>query len=286
MVISSPNQEPIFQDMMNIVHIDEKWFYMSQTTKRFYLAANEIEPHRTCKSKRFINKVMFLAAVARPRWDRSKNQWFNGKLGIFPLVFQEPAKRSSKNRVAGTMVTKPIESVNKDVIRKCLIEQVIPAVRLKWPHHATKNIFIQQDNARPHVSPSDEEFNKEAKKDGFDISLTFQPPNSPDMNVLDLGFFRAIQSLQNQKAPKNIDELIQAVNDAFCEMDRDKLNDIFLTLQQCMVEVMKVKGGNNYKLPHMGKQSLRRQGNLPDTLSCDAGVLQQAIEDLNNIENA
>jgi hypothetical protein len=286
MVISSPTHDPVFQDMMNIVHIDEKWFYMTETTKRVYLAADENEPHRTCKSKRFITKVMFMAAVARPRYDRSQNQWFSGKLGIFPFVYQEPAKRSSKNRPAGTMVTKAIESVNKDVIRRCLIDQVVPAIRSKWPRLATKNIIIQQDNARPHISPSDEQFKNEAEKDGFEIKLTFQPPNSPDMNVLDLGFFRAIQSLQHQQAPKDIDELIQAVTSAFYRMDREKLNDIFLTLQQCMVEVMRVKGGNNYKLPHMGKESLRRQGILPDTLPCDRGVLEQSIADLSSLDNA
>jgi hypothetical protein len=222
---------------------------------------------------------MFMAAVARPRWDRARNKWFNGKLGIFPFVCQEAAKRSSKNRSIGTMVTKPIEVINKDVIRKCLINKVMPAIRLKWPGYWTGPIYIQQDNARPHIHASDEEFIHEARKDGFDIQLTFQPPNSPDLNVLDLGFFRAIQSLQHQQAPKNIDELVDAVTVSFEKIDREKLNDIFLTLQQCMIEIMKVKGGNNYKLPHMGKEHLRRQGDLPDSMLCDTVVLQQAKHD-------
>lgn len=38
-----------------------------------------------------------------------------------------------------------------------------------------------------------------------------QPPNSPDLNVLDLGFFRAIQSLKYKEASKTIDELVSGV---------------------------------------------------------------------------
>ncbi len=33
------------------------------------MADDEASPHREGKSKRFIQKVMFLAAVARPRYD-------------------------------------------------------------------------------------------------------------------------------------------------------------------------------------------------------------------------
>ncbi|GJZ86447.1 transposase, Tc1-like protein [Tanacetum coccineum] len=108
---------PKFYDMFNVVHIDEIWFYMSKSAKRYYLVPGEDEPVRTCKSKTFITKVMFLAAVARPRFDTLGNEVFLGKIGIFPLTILEPAKRSSKNRVAGTLETKPILSVNKDVMR-------------------------------------------------------------------------------------------------------------------------------------------------------------------------
>ncbi|KAG3089646.1 hypothetical protein PI125_g17949 [Phytophthora idaei] len=33
-----------------------------------------------------------------------------------------------------------------------------------------------------------------AKESGWDIRMEFQPPKSPDMNILDLGIFNAIQS--------------------------------------------------------------------------------------------
>ena len=73
---------------------------------------DEEVPHRTCQSKRFITKVMFMAAVARPRGDVGSEDYFNGKIGIWPFVYKEAAKRNSKNRTKGTYVTKNIESVN------------------------------------------------------------------------------------------------------------------------------------------------------------------------------
>ncbi|KAL7611134.1 hypothetical protein Lser_V15G14332 [Lactuca serriola] len=124
---------PTFHDMFNVVHIDEKWFYMSKPSKRYYFVPGEDEPLRTCKSKKFITKIMFLAAVARPRYDSSGNEVFSGKIGIYPFTTLEPAKRSSKNRVAGTMETKPILSVNKEVTRSWLIEKFLPDIRAKWP---------------------------------------------------------------------------------------------------------------------------------------------------------
>ena len=46
--------EPKFIDMYNIVHIDEKWFYITKKIGRYYLLPNENDPHRTCQSKNFI----------------------------------------------------------------------------------------------------------------------------------------------------------------------------------------------------------------------------------------
>nr|GMD88115.1 Transposase, Tc1-like protein [Ipomoea batatas] len=217
---SSSHNNPCFIDMYDRVHIDEKWFFLSRTSQKYYLLPEEDEPYRTCKSKKFITKVMFLCAVARPRFDLERNEMFDGKIGMFPFVYKEPAKRRSKNREAGTLETKPIESVNKEVTRKWLIDYVLPAIRAKWPLSSSKTIYIQQDNARPHISMNDAEFLEAAKKDGFDIHLTCQPPNSPDMNVLDLGFFRALQSLQHQESPRNVDELVAATHKAFNEISK------------------------------------------------------------------
>lgn len=271
--------QPSFDPMYNCIHVDEKWFYLSKESERYYLLPGESEPVRTCKSKKFIPKVMFLTVVARPRFDALGNETFNGKIGNFALVFKEAAKRRSKNREAGTLETKPIPSLTKDVYKSLMIEKVIPAIMEKWPASSSSEpISVQQDNAKPHISIDD----KAGKRNGFNIRLTCQPPNSPDMNVLDLGFFRAIQTLQHQEAPKTIDELIDAVHLSFEQISSKSLNYVFLTLQQCMIEVMKVYGGNNYKVPHMKKNSLDMNNNLPVSLQCDSNIVQEAIRHLQN----
>ena len=128
--------------------------------------------------------------MARPRFDTLRNTMFNGKLGIFPFVTKEPAKRKSNNRPAGTLETKPINPINKEMTRRMMIEKVVPAIISKWPGgNGGGIIYIQQDNAKPHINLDDPEFVTAARRYGFDIRFTFQPRNS---NVLELDFFRAI----------------------------------------------------------------------------------------------
>jgi len=109
-------------------------------------------------------------------------------------------QRSSINRPAGTLETKPITSINREVTRKMYIDKVLPAIKEKWPReYAHETIYIQQDNAPCHVPLDDEEFCRATCDGGFDIRLTFQPPNSPDLNVLDLGFFLPFNHCSNRK---------------------------------------------------------------------------------------
>lgn len=48
------------------------------------------------------------------------------------------------NRVVGTVKTKPISSVTKDVIRSYLIEKVLPEIRAKLSHDTKDVIFINK----------------------------------------------------------------------------------------------------------------------------------------------
>ena len=99
----------------DFVHIDEKLFYICQNGQRYYLYTDEESPTRKVQHKSHITKVMFLAAVARPRYDTSRRSNFTDKLGIFPFTIQRAAQRNSRNRAAGTMETKCVE-VTKEVV--------------------------------------------------------------------------------------------------------------------------------------------------------------------------
>ena len=73
------------------------------------------------------------------------------------------------------------------------------------------------------------------------------------MNVLDLGFFSAIKSLQYKESPTTVDELVNAVVKSFNTFPTVKSNHIFLTLQLCMIEIIKEEGSHKYKIPHVKK---------------------------------
>ena len=161
---------------------------------------------------------MFLGAVARPKWNQHGQCIFDGKIGIFPFVNRVAAQRNSINRPRGSIEIKPTESVTQEVYRTMLIEQLIPAIVRKWPSDGPLTIFIQQDNARVHITNDDPIWQQNNRQGGLTFILTQQPPNSPDCNILDLGFFRSIQSLMHKKMPKNMNELIKAVEDAFEEL--------------------------------------------------------------------
>jgi hypothetical protein len=260
------------------VHIDEKWFFLTKVKNTYYLLLDEEPPERSCQSKRFITKVMFMAAVAQPRFDENGVCTFDGKLGIWPFVKKELAIRSSRNRPAGTLVTKNMDSVGRAEVSDMMINKVLPAIREQWPDES-KEVIIQQDNAKPHLK-LDKNLIPELTKDGWRMGLQFQPANSPDFNMLDLGFFNAIQSLQHQKVVNTIDELIQAVEEAFWEHSVETLQNTWLTYQKVMESSLIIHGSNKYQLPHMHKRKLRNEGTLPDAITVPDEVIFHAIERL------
>ncbi|VFQ95494.1 unnamed protein product [Cuscuta campestris] len=223
---------PRFKSFHNVLHIDEKWFFMSKTSQKFYLLPDEADPYRACKSKRFIANVMFLCVVGRALFGDNGEVLWDGKVGIFHFTEKCKAKRKSKNRPKGVLEVKPITSVTKQVTKDMLINKVIPAIQEKWPSHLSKDIHIQQDNARPHIQGVDSDFMAAGNTNGFHITLHNQPPNSPDLNVLDLGFFRAIQSLKDQCAPSTVVELLEAVEGAYDALSPQTLNRAWLSYQQ------------------------------------------------------
>ncbi|XP_057808982.1 uncharacterized protein LOC131023458 [Salvia miltiorrhiza] len=275
-----------FQTMFNTIHIDEKWFYLTKSKDRYYLMPGELDPYRACKSKRYIPKIMFSCAIAQPIIDAQGNVIFDGKMGIFPFTYEEAAQRNSKNRVKGTMEVKAIPNITQNVIRDSMINKMLPYFKSKWPSFASKNIFIQQDNVKPHIKVDDPEFLAVARADGFNIQLVCQPANSPDTNVNDLGFFRAIQSLKDQKPVKDVGELIKNVQDAYNEYPPQKINHVFLTFQSCYQEIIKAKGDNNYKIPHMNKERLERIGMLPDAISISQQLVDESMEFLEGNNHA
>lgn len=112
-------------------------------------------------------------------------------------------------------------------------------------------------------------------KDGWEMKIKCQPPNSPDMNVLDLGFFAAIQGMQQKIRSNSIEELIKATESAYDSQSSASLNNVWLSLQMAMESTMGDQGGNSYRLGHIGKQKLLREGKLQENIVCNVQLITE-----------
>ncbi|XP_021715982.1 uncharacterized protein LOC110683883 [Chenopodium quinoa] len=248
------NEDPTFEDMDHIIHIDEKWFYLNPDKRRFYLLPSEEDPHRVQQSRRLKLKAMFMAVVGKPLYDTHGVLLHDGKYGMFPFTVKDQAKKSSKNKPVGTWETKAVQNVNRE-----------------W------------DNVRPHQIPRDEEFIAATTANGFNIQLVFQPPQSPDLNVLDLRLFRSIQSLQYQSFPSNLDELVEKLIECYETFKPEVNKYIWITLQKCMIMILQAEGGNKYKIPYMNKKKLENLGILPDKVEVQRDIVLGSVEYLNTM---
>ena len=134
--------------------------------------------------------------------------------------------------------------ITRDVYCEYLIQKFLPVVKEKWPTHNAR-IRLQQDGAKSHILEDNVEFKEVVDEISLNLTMFTQSPNLPDTNILDLGFFRAIQSF-NDDCPANEDELIKSVEKAYGEYPYRKLNRVWLTLQGCLNMIIENDGGNNY----------------------------------------
>ena len=105
------------------------------------------------------------------------------------------------------------------------------------------------------ISTDDNEFKEALNAQEIDAGLYTQAANSPDVNLLDLGFFRAIQSF-NDMAPKNEEELIHSVQAAYTNYPRKRLNCMWLTLHSVFNQIILCNGDNDYNIEHLSKEKL------------------------------
>ena len=142
-------------------------------------------------------------------------------------------------------------SVTRPVYRKLLLEKVVPAIIEKWPRGEWTNrrtiIRIQQDGPQCHIKAGDEEWEAGliALGVGDKILIYTQPSNSPDLNINDLGFFRALQAVFSQFCPKNTEEIVEYVLKAHELYPKERINHIWLSLMTIMNEIIDSNGNNS-----------------------------------------
>ena len=84
--------------------------------------------------------------------------------------------------------------------------------------------------------------------------------------------------MQMQRVAYTVDELVSAVLRSFEDLSHITLNKVFVSLHGCMIEIMKVKGQNSYKLPHVKKDTLIREERLPINLEVSEVLVRECIE--------
>ena len=74
-----------FENHLDTVHVDESWFLQTEVSRCYILGKDEADPYRSTRHKSHIEKIMFLSAVARPRWDPGLKKNWDGKILCLPI---------------------------------------------------------------------------------------------------------------------------------------------------------------------------------------------------------
>ena len=222
------------------VDIDEKWFFVVRCRGWVWILPDHMDPD-TCRrlpvqSKRYITKVMFLTAVARPIFDSDGKCIFDGKVGMWRVCDYAQRKRNYTGKRlqykegdwyvkdASMGAVKYVEMVTE------LLLPAIEAIRVKyWFPLANGSPFVitvQHDGAPGH------------RADGIERSLNAafaaigavfrrQPPKSPDANMLDMCVFNSLEATVSEFHYATKAELYAAVWEAWVRLYPNKLEKMW-----------------------------------------------------------
>ncbi|CAN0090980.1 unnamed protein product [Discosporangium mesarthrocarpum] len=108
-------------------------------------AENNPKPPRA-QNKRFITKYIFIAAVSQRR-KICNGIWFDGEIGIWPIVDIGQAKRDSKNRKMATPIMK-LAAVHGERY-ELMIGEAIPVPRRECQdHQVTRSLCSKMGQSR------------------------------------------------------------------------------------------------------------------------------------------
>jgi hypothetical protein len=266
--LSKVEENGHFSDFENCIMLDEKMFTGRIKKQSTFLVPGEQKPYNQRQNKSRAVQVMCLVATARPKWDDDGELIFDGKIGVYPFVEQVPAQRNSVNRPRGTLETKNV-SVTKELFINMLIEKVIPDLLEKCPDYMRQNVItLQLDNAPVHGfkenSPELDILRERCRP--LNLAVEFQPANSPDTNINDLGLLRAVDCMVQKRNCNTINGLNTAIRECYFELDPRKLEYIYVSHQHVLNKIIVLNGGNFFSVPHINKAKLDREGILPRTI--------------------
>ena len=232
-----------------LVFLDEKEFRAFKLNSRKRVKGGGRVAARKVKSKTQVPSVMFLGVCGHPRSEMN----FLGGIGMWPIGNWEGAVNKSKNYEPGDW-----RFVNQTLDGEAFLRKVqrtvVPALRQNLPH--AKKITVLLDNAPGHAPVRNvDRLNKRYNKGSQPIEFKCQPPNSPDLNLLDFAawwsFESTVRELKYTAEPnrKSIGErLIEEVGRAWNEIwdSESALNDIFVKFIEHYERVKQAHGDNDF----------------------------------------
>jgi len=232
------------------VDVDEKYFHTVASNRPLKVPPGTIAPTTEVQHKSHVPKVLVLSAIAKPNL-RHK---FDGKVGFWRITETVVAKRRSKNYEKGDTYEKDT-TMDSDKFVEVMSTMVFPAIRqtMRW----AKSVTVQVDNAPAHTGKNAiARLNQKAAQGGGKpkILVVCQPPQSPDTNTNDLGFFHALQvRVEKQRGcanPFDKDALARRIQSAWDEFPQNQLTKLFNTKSNVLKKIAEHHGGNNFKLDH------------------------------------
>lgn len=263
----SEENKTLFNDMMNEIHIDLKWVYNTPPSgNKFYRAPDEKEEIKETREEERGTRMMVMIVMARPRMDLDKGQMFDGKIGMFP--FLDPNRPKPNNM---------LPQVDEAAVKKMLLDQVLPAISKRWPRswpNKTSDVVTLYINPiKPHPPANDRELLVGFYKSGIPIQWGAKPPESPDLNLLNLGMFQEFQSLISRKSKGGI---LYASRLVFRLIEASKVEQCFLTYQASMIYILTHEGNLNPTLPSLEGVEKVQLENLPESLVCSEFLVDRA----------
>lgn len=244
------------------LHLDEKWFFaVREHFKRKILPGQSFTSQST-RHKSHIIKVMFIAVVGMPQM--VNGEWWDGKIGMFPVTRVTQAVRTSVNRPAGADVIENV-SLSADVYYEMMTGEggILATIREKMAWARDAHIVIQHDGAPGHWGGGNNvRLRDAALEGGWNITFETQPAQSPDLNLCDLCFFNSLQkaSFQIRSQSNTIEQLIATVQQAWAEYDSLKLERAWGHLFARYREILFQKGSNQISNLHTDVGARQKSG--------------------------
>jgi hypothetical protein len=136
---------------------------------------------------------------------------------------------------------------------------------MHWLEKNTQPIILFMDNAGGHGTNDAEIEYVRILKEQYNIIVEWQVPNSPETNLLDLGFWATHQALverTHRLKRMEADALSRLVRDVFHSIGGDKILHIYKRLEYVLELIIRGEGTN--ELVEMNRGLTKSLADLPD----------------------